>query len=448
MLPPPAAISTPENCIPSGRRYNGDMENFSPSLARGKVKSWYHTEQNTGYLIRTIFGCIDRDDLSSEAIWHLLTLTWITVHDGEATGSHWKKYKVPALAFLFRTRAPVLRVTLSATLEQMALPENVRLAADCDTGMINYRDVWRNSSEPWCHRNVIMLRKLLNRAYGLSSNDQGRFELAADVAKLKGVPSPSGKVTAGADNTLTPLLACLDPKGRFPIVNAREGVKRLLRSRGLADQSLQVQVKGLVGLIGQWGIPDAFALDVLADEIARKRRTPRKGSEAPSTGVGVGLGVSQLPRFDVAERIAITKSRTAIYRKRHNEMTNALRQIFGEEKLKRGMNRNCLFDVLFKNYDNNGRDLLIEVKPDPDKGSVRIAIGQLFDYRRLLLNRAATDLALLTITRPPKMYSELLLDLQITALWFTDEACTKLMGVGKAYTGLGLPADTKKRLSP
>ena len=28
------------------------------------------------------------------------------------------------------------------------------------------------------------------------------------------------------------------------------------------------------------------------------------------------------------------------------------------------------------------RDLLIEAKPDPDKGSMRIAIGQLFDHKR------------------------------------------------------------------
>ncbi len=117
-------------------------------------------------------------------------------------------------------------------------------------------------------------------------------------------------------------------------------------------------------------------------------------------------------------------------------MTNALNRIFGKEKLEQGKNRSCLFDVLFKNYDKNGRNLLIEVKPVPDKGSVRIAVGQLLDYRRFLPNRAGTDLALLTIARPPKMYVDLLLDLQITALWFADEACTILMGVGKAWQNL------------
>src|ERR1017187_4294343 len=145
-------------CIPSRHRYNCDMESFSQSLACGKASIWYQTERNTANLIRTVFGCIEREGLSGDAIWHLLTLTWITVHDSESTHSHWRRYKVPALAFLFGIDAPDLRESLSATLKQMALPETVRQAANCDTGMINYRGVWRNSSRLWCQKNVISLR--------------------------------------------------------------------------------------------------------------------------------------------------------------------------------------------------------------------------------------------------------------------------------------------------
>ena len=79
---------------------------------------------------------------------------------------------------------------------------------------------------------------------------------------------------------------------------------------------------------------------------------------------------------------------------------------------------------------------LIEVKPDPDMGSVRIAIGQLLDYRRFLPHRAGTDLALLTISRPQKTFLDLLFDLQISALWFDDGHCQKISGEGKAWEGL------------
>jgi hypothetical protein len=89
--------------------------------------------------------------------------------------------------------------------------------------------------------------------------------------------------------------------------------------------------------------------------------------------------------------------------------------------------------VLAADYDRKGRDLLIEAKPDPDMGSIRIAIGQLLDYRRFLPRQPATDLALLTISRPSESHLELLQELQITALWFTAVDCVALEGSGKAW---------------
>ncbi len=105
-------------------------------------------------------------------------------------------------------------------------------------------------------------------------------------------------------------------------------------------------------------------------------------------------------------------------------MTGQLKSLFRDySPLKQGTQAHCRYDVLVKDYDNCGRDLLIEAKPDPDRGAIRIAIGQLLDYRRNLPNRLATDLGTLTIFEPPESYMELLFDLQITAFWFSDETC-------------------------
>lgn len=104
--------------------------------------------------------------------------------------------------------------------------------------------------------------------------------------------------------------------------------------------------------------------------------------------------------------------------------------------MNRGTHPNCSYDARIANYDGAGRDLLIEVKPDPDKGSLRIAIGQLLDYRRFLPHAAGTDLAIMTITKPSKPYLTLLHDLQITAVWFITEDCTSLTGEGKAWKEL------------
>src|SRR6266481_7465987 len=105
-----------------------------------------------------------------------------------------------------------------------------------------------------------------------------------------------------------------------------------------------------------------------------------------------------------------------VYRNRHKKMTNALHQKFKECEITQGTDSHCRYDVLVSKYDGMNRDLLIEVKPDPDMGSIRIAIGQLLDYRRFLPHRAGTDLALLTMSRPQKKYLDLLFDLQILQL--------------------------------
>jgi hypothetical protein len=103
-------------------------------------------------------------------------------------------------------------------------------------------------------------------------------------------------------------------------------------------------------------------------------------------------------------------------------------------KPEQGVHNNNRYDILVRNYDAGGRDLLIEVKPDPAKGSLRIAIGQLYDCRRLLNNSAATDLTVLSIGKPDQSYLNLLvIDRGISALWFEDEECKVLKGVGNAW---------------
>lgn len=172
-------------------------------------------------------------------------------------------------------------------------------------------------------------------------------------------------------------------------------------------------------------------LDVLSNEVIKripilKRRTAKahqsKIHEAP------------LRDYDDEERKAVLASKTKIYRNRHNTMTAALNRIFTRFNPTTETSPAGRCDGIVKDYDGTSRDLLIEAKPDPDKGSIRIAIGQLFDYNRYRTRQIATDLAVLTITRPPSDYVALLTDLGITALWFGNEACAHIVGgEGKAW---------------
>ena len=77
---------------------------------------------------------------------------------------------------------------------------------------------------------------------------------------------------------------------------------------------------------------------------------------------------------------------------------------------------NNSFDALIKNYTGK-RDLLIEVKSVNQIDYVRHAIGQLFDYRRELERRHATDLAILLPSKPDENIKDLLKDLGINIIW-------------------------------
>jgi hypothetical protein len=390
---------------------------------------WYQTERNTEALVKAVVALRPVSGLSGEDIWCLVRFTWVTAGSG---GAHWQQLKVPAIAHLLKKPANI-KEDLSSTIASMALHPAVAAAASKTTGMVNAYRAYRNALLPWCSGNKAVLRTLLATAQKLGGNDQARFDLAAKIDALPPVPTPNGVRHMAAANLITPLIACLDPKRRFPIVNGESGVKRRLEKLGLSNGTLEEKVRGLTGLIGQFGILDAFALDVMSDEeIDRiKKRAPKP----PRTGP-VGSKGTALPQYDDAERKAIILGRTLVYRKRHNTMTNALEALLPGLKITQGDLQECRFDALVSNYDASGRDLLIEAKPDPDRGSLRIAIGQLLDYRRFLPHQAATDLAILTITRPSDEYMDLLQDLQITALWFADVDCETLSGDGRAWKAL------------
>ena len=143
-----------------------------------------------------------------------------------------------------------------------------------------------------------------------------------------------------------------------------------------------------------------------------------------------------LREYDESERVAVQESRTVVYRNRHRKITNAVCGRFASLQPMQGQRSKNEYDVLLRNYDLAGRDLLIEAKPGPDRGSLRIATGQLYDYRRFLRNAAATDLAVLTIGKPNRSYLDLLLALSITSIWFEEETCQGLQGAGIAWNSL------------
>ena len=409
------------------------MINVAEAIAGSAMKKRsYARKRSTASMIQKVVSCLNIERLTGERLWYLVSLTWITKNGSEISPEYWKKYKIPALVCLFRTGQPSLSDPhdLSARVDAMRLPDAVGEAAKEETGMVNFYTARRNSAKQWCDSNLVSLRTIVRDASRLGSNNQARFEVAVRIGKLPGIPLPNGTKPVPASQMLTPLIACLDPRGRFPVVNGRAEVNQLLGKMQLSSNDLETQVKGLVGLIDRFGISDAHMIDVCAEEIEEGAKDFPKAA-LPSMN---GTEGRPLEEYDESERVALKESGTVQYRNRHNKMTNALTAIFAVLGPEQGRMSNNRYDVLLRNYDGTGRDLLIEIKPDPDKGSLRIAIGQLYDYRRFLNNSAGTDLAVLTICKPDQSYRDLLLvDRGITALWFEDENCQVLNGEGSAW---------------
>jgi hypothetical protein len=407
-------------------------------LLKGKKAQSYQGKRNTAGLLQAVISARTGRLLSGDDIWHLIRLTWLTAAD-----DHWRKLKIEALRQLFPQAKKIQRLSRATSLQdalnQLVLPKNVQEAAAKNTGIVNFRGTWRNSSRAWCKQNVAELRDIIRQAIHLRQNDAERLALAGKIDSLPKIASPSRIANASPGNFLTPLVACLDPHRRFPIVNGRKAVQALLGKLGLRGRNVDEQVRGMTGLIGRFGIADTFVLDALADEVtkvANRINVPAKSPIKSPAKSPVPHAGSELPDYDASERQYLQEAGTHRYRNRHNKMTTALKNLLPKFKLTQGTNPECRWDALVECYDTTGRDLLLEVKPDGTKAAIRIAIGQLLDYRRFVRHPAATDIAVVTIGRPDGLYRHLLLDLQISAIWFADKRCLALDGEGPGWEAL------------
>jgi hypothetical protein len=78
--------------------------------------------------------------------------------------------------------------------------------------------------------------------------------------------------------------------------------------------------------------------------------------------------------------------------------------------------------VLWTDLYDPHRDELIEAKRDTSRNAIRLAIGQLYDYRRYLDSATSTGLAVLLPARPCVDLLELLSSVSITVIWPNDTA--------------------------
>lgn len=239
-------------------------------------------------------------------------------------------------------------------------------------------------------------------------------KVAARLAGMPMISTPTGGSTPPF-NPLTPVLACLDPSRRFPIMNQR--THRLLNAIGQSHDA--EGALALYHIIGTHGVRDSFELDVYSHQqfVPARRFRPRRArthesARRPRKGLPIGIKTE----LDSFAKLAARRVRI---RREHNKLINRFRRaVFAEFAP-----QEADFDLLIRAWKAK-RDLLIEAKTDwrgpVGRTQIRQAIGQLFDYRLQHFPKATTavDLALLVPTEPSSDIKALLQSLGIAALWF------------------------------
>ena len=388
-------------------------------------ENWAKRERRTNQLARAAANYLfNQRTQSSNQLYGLCKLTWIT-----------NSYEGPQAAYIESTKKPALgeifeRDYLAASMDEVAADISTIVASPAikplilsETGFTNFYKAYRNTAREWIDDNLDSVLPLLKSAYRLGTDTQG-LKLIRKIQQFPGIPKANHeKQLMRPEYLLTPALFALDPRLRFPLINGNEGVKNLLGRLKVADAPLDDQYQSMIGLYGKGGIVDAADLDQagrdLPDFIAinGKRPTKKLLEEKPVQG-------SELPLKDESDIQSLQRERTVVNRRIHNKLTNKLKTCLSDYTLLEGASKPAMFDVLVKDFDRKGADLLIEVKSSVEAAHIRMAIGQLFDYWFRINGNAEPRMAILVPSTPDDATKKLLQWLEIGLLWFSGEKLT------------------------
>jgi hypothetical protein len=389
---------------------------------------WADRQRRTNRLVRKIAGYIfDQDEVTPLQIYGLTKLSWITKsYDGE-NASYIKSTKIPALGNIFNRDYDKLSLEeVSLDVARITKDETIASLINEHTGFNNFYGAYRNSSKDWVHENFKNLLPMYKSAYAAKSNAD-RELLIKGIMKTPGIPKvESGDQLMGAEQFLTPAFFMLDNKIKFPLINGKNGVKKLLKALRVNDDSLLEQYRAMVGLYGKSGVDDAADVDQIDDDLSdlidnistKAKKSLLKNKETNDE--------NYLPLKDEGDVDVIAKAGTVSQRRIHNQLTNMIKESLSQYTLLEGSDKSCMFDVLVKKYDKK-QDLLIEVKSSLERPNIRMAIGQLFDYRYSQKNKdiGMPHTAILLPGAPDYECVQFVESLDIGLLWFeADQICT------------------------
>jgi hypothetical protein len=369
-----------------------------------KEQKHYKSKINTSKIIQAFFREQKNKPPTSNQFYALCELTW---------GS--KKRNISAICKLWEIKKDPNTIKEFSDLSKLGVPVNIINILKRGVGYVNFYAAYRNSSKKWIIKNIEKIAKICKQTQVLKRN-QGILNIVKAIESLPTIPTKKGKGGhLPATNLITPVLACIDKRNQFPIINGR--ANHFLRKLSLINAPLSEKFLQMSNLIGKIGICDAFYLD----ELIFRTSFFRLASKIGERNVLIKSHGHSLNQKDDNDIEVIKKKGTLTFRRLHNTMTNRLVEIYRTKYLPlEGRDQKNKYDALIMNYNAHGRDLLIEVKSSIERSQLRLAVGQLLDYRRYLPNRTKTDLAVLLPKKPDLDSLNFLKEAKIYAIWFAN----------------------------
>ena len=354
-------------------------------------KKHYRVECNTRELIQYLIKNYKID--SETKIFGLARLTWLG-----------NKAKLDAFNNIFNSNYKSLNV-----LKHKVKDSRLQNFIDIETGFVNFYKAYRNVAYRWSKKNSKELKVLFNKTRNIKYRSDIR-QIAQSIEELPLIPKANNPgIKMSSESLLTPLFACIDPTKRFPVITKNEDIVELHKSLGISNLALSERIDILIDVMEENRIKDSLYLDVY-NESAFNKKILNIINENKK------ISKELIPRDDKDIKYLLTEKRKTVVR-RHRKLEKDLIDFCKKKgiKIEEGVYSKLKFDALLKNY-KKGRDLLIEIKGSNSYAELRLAIGQILDYRFEIKNNI-TDMVIFLPSKPPQKYIDIGRSLRIEFLW-------------------------------
>jgi hypothetical protein len=386
-----------------------------PTYQRNERQNeWSASERRTANLIQSLWkaaGQKQRDD--SAFLCLLVQCGWNTAgrkRKGDST-RRWRNHNIAGYLKVPYDSDQQLAQDLRSHFRPLSLSRCLSIVKK-KTGITRYYTAYHPATRKFIERNSKHIAFAFRQVSTRSADVYDKIRRVATLIESLGEISAGGHHISPF-NGLTPVLSCLDPQCRFPIMNKRTRVllKRIGRT---ANTEGLVELSKLIS--PNYDIRNARELDVYAN--TEKFPKPKAHIRIPNFADGSADAFKDIGFKSEIDSLARIAAKKTTIKKLHNKLINRLndyllwRQVTAKESR---------FDALVVGW-RKGHDLLIEAKTASEgvsgRAQVRQAIGQLYDYRFTHMPKHKVDLALLLPKQPSPNVQKLLASIGIEVLWF------------------------------